>query len=201
MAKTDFKKTLPHYSASKRFELVTVPTQQFVMADGSGDPNTSPAYARAIEWLYATSYALKFAAKAEGQDYVVPPLEGLWWADNPADFVARRKAAWNWTMMIHAPDFITPDMFQAARSTAVAKLGEPPQTLRLARLDEGECLQILHVGSYDDEGPVLAKLHDEEMPARGLTFNGHHHEIYLSDPRRTEPSKLKTILRQPVRPA
>lgn len=201
MEKVDFRKTLPSYKADRIFRLIDVPPLAYVMIDGSGDPNTSPIYSRAIEWLYATSYALKFSAKASlGRDYVVPPLEGLWWSDNPADFVARRKDKWHWTLMICAPDFITNGMFDTACAKASTKLVNKPATLRLERLSEGECLQILHVGSYDDEGPVLAKLHDEEMPARGLTFNGHHHEIYLSDPRRTEPSKLKTILRQPVRP-
>jgi hypothetical protein len=169
--------------------------------DGAGNPNTVPAYTSAIEWLFSTSYALKFAAKAQGQDYVVPPLEGLWWADDPADFNARRKDNWRWTMMIMAPDFLTTAMFQEAAAKSAKKLGPAPETLRLERYDEGTSLQILHVGSYDDEGPVLARLHDVEMPARGLTFNGHHHEIYLGDPRRTAPHKLRTILRQPVRPA
>ena len=122
------------------------------------------------------------------------------WADDPADFVARRKDNWRWTMMIMAPDFITDAMFADAIAKAANKLGEAPGTLRLELYDEGQCLQVLHIGSYDDEGPTLARLHDVEMPQRGLAFNGRHHEIYLSDARRTEPSKLKTILRQPVRP-
>ena len=200
MDKIDFRRTLPHYKATKTIELVDIPPMQFVMVDGSGNPNTAPAYKTAIEWLYSTSYALKFAAKAAlGQDYVVPPLEGLWWADDPADFVARRKDNWRWTMMIMVPDFLTRAMFEAAVTKSAQKLGQAPATLRLQRYDEGTSLQVLHVGSYDDEGPILARLHDVEMPARGLTFNGHHHEIYLGDPRRSAPGKLKTILRQPVR--
>ena len=200
MDKIDFRRTLKHYRATRTIELVDIPAMSFVMVDGAGDPNAAPAYQTAIEWLYSTSYALKFAARAAlGQDYVVPPLEGLWWADDPADFVARRKSNWRWTMMIMAPDFLTPTMFEQAVAKAGRKLGEAPGTLRLERYDEGTSLQVLHVGSYDDEGPVLAQLHDVEMPARGLTFNGHHHEIYLSDARRTAPVKLRTILRQPVR--
>ena len=101
--------------------------------------------------------------------------------------------------MIMAPDFITRDMFDAAVTKTGTKRGEPPHSLRLEPYSEGLSLQILHVGSYDDEGPVLARLHGEVMPDRGLTFNGLHHEIYLSDPRRTEPARLKTILRQPVK--
>ncbi|QDZ11408.1 GyrI-like domain-containing protein [Devosia ginsengisoli] len=201
MDKIDYRRTLSHYAAKRTIELIHVPEMAFVMVDGAGNPNSAPAYQSAIEWLYSTSYALKFAAKALGHDYVVPPLEGLWWADNPADFTARRKDNWRWTMMIMAPDFITDAMFDAAAAKAANKLGKAPASLRLEARNEGACLQVLHIGSYDDEGPILAQLHDVEMPARGLTFNGHHHEIYLSDARRTAPDKLKTILRQPVRPA
>lgn len=203
LAKIDFKKALPNlYTAPRdRFVSVDIPAMQFVMVDGAGDPNTAPAYQQAIEWLYSTSYALKFAVKAAlKKDYAVPPLEGLWWADDPADFVARRKDRWRWTMMIMAPEFIDQPLFEAAVEKSKKKLGAPPASLRLERFDEGRSLQILHIGSYDDEAPTLTKLHDEVMPSQGLTFAGHHHEIYLSDARRTEPAKLKTILRQPVRP-
>lgn len=203
MEKVDFRRTLKHlYDAKPAVTLVDVPAMAFVMVDGTGDPNTAAAYGTAIEWLYATSYAMKFASKAElGLDYVVPPLEGLWWSDDPQDFVARRKDRWHWTMMIMVPEQVTAAMFDAAVAKAGKKLGSPPSSLRLERFHEGPSLQMLHVGSYDDEGPALANLHNAEMPARGLTFNGHHHEIYLSDPRRVEPARLKTILRQPVKPA
>ncbi len=170
------------------------------MVDGRGDPNTAPAYAQAVQWLYSVSYALKFALKAEGRDYVVPPLEALWSADDPASFVARRKDEWAWTVMIRTPEDIRPAQWQAAISKARAKLGDAPPSLRHERLAEGPSLQTLHLGAYDDEGPVLAHLHDEVMPALGYTFAGPHHEIYLSDPRRTEAARLKTVLRQPVRP-
>lgn len=204
MAKIDFKKELKTlYDAPKgRFARVDVPMLRYVMVDGRGDPNTAPAYKAAIEWLYPVSYAMKFAAKRElGKDYVVPPLEGLWWADDPADFVARRKDHWRWTMMILVPDFVGHGLYEAALAKTRTKLGEPPDTLRLESLTEGLSLQTLHIGSYDDEGPILAHLHDELMPAENLDFNGRHHEIYLSDPRKTEPGKLKTILRQPVKRA
>ena len=203
MAKVDFKKTLkPLYSGSVgKFALVDVPTMKFVKVDGHGDPNKMPAYREAVEWLYGTSYAMKFSAKAGGQDYVVPPLEGLWWADDPAYFVDRKKDLWRWTMMIMVPEFVTEAFFDAAKAKVTKKLGTPPPSFRLETYEEGRCLQTLHVGAYDDEGPILAQLHDEEMPGRDLTFNGPHHEIYLSDPRKTEAAKLKTILRQPVKPA
>lgn len=202
MEKIDFRKSMPElYSAPPgKFVAVRVPTMQFVKIDGQGNPNTDPSFKHAIEWLYSVSYAMKFAVKAAvGKDYTVPPLEGLWLADDPQDFIERRKERWRWTMMIMAPDFIGRPIFEAAIEKTRKKLGEPPKTLRLEPLEEGHCLQTLHVGSYDDEGPVLAKLHNELMPAQGVTFAGPHHEIYLSDARKTAPEKLKTILRQPVK--
>ena len=204
MDKIDFKKKLSTlYSAPNgSFATVDVPVMKFVKVDGKGDPNRDPAYKAAVEWLYSLSYAMKFASKTKsGKDYVVPPLEGLWWADNPDDFAGRRKHLWQWTMMIMVPDFVERSLYEAALARSRDKLGEPPASLRLEPLDEGRCLQTLHIGSYDDEGPTLARLHNEIMPATGVTFAGPHHEIYLSDPRKTPPEKLKTILRQPVRSA
>ena len=203
MEKIDFKKTFAalYRPPANRFARIEVPPMQFVMVDGEGNPNTAPAYKRAIEWLFSVSYAMKFAAKTSlKKDYVVPPLEGLWWADDPADFVARRKELWRWTIMIMAPDFLDQAIFDAAVDKTTKKLGVPPETLRLENYDEGQSLQILHVGSYDDEGPVLAKLHNDVMPSQELTFAGPQHEIYLNDVRKAEPDKLKTILRQPVKP-
>lgn len=202
MRKIDLKKTLrPLFTGPKgRFASIDVPELPYVMIDGIGDPNTTQAYQEAVSWLYSTSYAMKFASKATlGRDYVVPPLEGLWWADDPNDFVIRNKDRWQWTMMIMVPDFVPRALFDAAVTKSMAKLGDPPASLRFATLAEGHCLQTLHIGSYDAEGPILAHLHDEVMPSEGLTFNGPHHEIYLGDPRRTAPEKLKTLLRQPVK--
>lgn len=202
MEKTDFKKTLKflYNPPAGEFASVDVPPLQFVKVDGEGDPNTTPVYRSAVEWLYGVSYAMKFAAKsALNRDYVVPPLEGLWWADDPKSFILREKEKWRWTMMIMAPDFATREMFAGAVAKTGGKLGQPPRSLRLEPYVEGLSLQKLHVGSYDDEGPVLARLHDEVMPSLRMAFNGPHHEIYLSDPRKTAPSKLKTILRQPVK--
>lgn len=205
MEKIDFRKVHKalYGPPAEKFVTVEVPKLQFVKVDGEGDPNTAASYRAALEWLYSTSYAMKFAAKAAlGKDYTVPPLEGLWWSDDPSSFTSRRdKSRWKWTMMILAPDFVDAAMFDAAVDKARKKLGDAPATLRLEPYEEGACLQTLHVGSYDDEGPVLAKLHDEVMPADGLTFNGPHHEIYLSDARKVAPEKLRTILRQPVKRA
>jgi hypothetical protein len=199
--KFDIRKTLkPLYAPGTTIEAIDVPPLRYVMVDGAGDPNTAPAYVTAVETLYAVSYGLKFAAKKGlGVDYVVPPLEGLWTADDPAAFVRRDKSAWRWTMMILAPDVVTPALFDEVTAAVRAKRGALPGSLRLETYAEGPSLQVLHIGAYDDEGPILKRLHEVEMPARGLTFNGPHHEIYLSDPRRTEAAKLKTVLRQPVR--
>ncbi len=183
------------------FVEVDVPEMRFVMVDGQGDPNKAAAYRKALEWLYSVSYSMKFSSKSElERDYVVPPLEGLWWADDPADFILRNKDLWNWTMMILVPDFITEEMFAAAQNKAAQRLGTLPTTARFAPFNEGRCLQTMHIGSYDDEGPTLARLHEEIMPQSDFTFNGRHHEIYISDPRRIAPTRLKTVLRQPVRP-
>lgn len=201
MDKIDFKKRdrALYQPPAGRFVTVDVPPLPYLMIDGRGDPNTAPAYLQAVQWLYAVSYALKFALKSEGQDYVVPPLEALWTARDPSSFVARRKDEWRWTVMIRTPDGISPEQLEAAIAKAGTKLGEPPGSLRHDILEEGLCLQTLHIGAYDDEGPILAKLHDELMPSLGYAFAGPHHEIYLSDPRRTEDARLKTVLRQPVR--
>jgi hypothetical protein len=183
------------------FQLVEVPELPFLMVDGEGDPNTSESYQDAVATLYAVSYALKFTSKRQlSRDYVVGPLEGLWSADDPAVFGARAKDRWRWTMMITQPEWITAAMANEAIGLTAAKKDLPAvDRLRFERYAEGLSVQVLHVGSYDDEGPLLKRLHHEFLPANGLTFNGPHHEIYLSDPRRTEPAKLRTILRQPVK--
>jgi len=199
MTKVDFKKELKHLyqPAKKDFEVVDVPAMQFLMLDGMGDPNTAPEYQQALEALYAVAYKLKFASKKQmDKDYVVPPLEGLWWAEDMDAFTSMRdKNQWSWTMMIMTA------LFQ--QTLGVVREGkQPPVALDKVRLEsyhEGLCAQILHIGSYDDEAPTLARLHREWMPARGYAFNGKHHEIYLSDPRRVAPEKLKTVLRQPIR--
>jgi hypothetical protein len=184
-----------------RFVLIDVPCVLYLMIDGHGDPNKVPAYKAAVEALFSTVYTIKFQCKAMGQDFVVAPLEGLWSAKDPASFTARRKDEWDWTMMIMVPDFVDAAMFDTARAKVRDKFGQLPASLRLESLTEGPSFQALHVGNYDDEGPLLATLHDDVMPSGGYTFAGPHHEIYLGDPRKTAPEKLKTLLRQPVRPA
>ncbi|WP_144122554.1 GyrI-like domain-containing protein [Catellatospora sichuanensis] len=205
MDKYDIKKARRELYAppAKDFAVVDVPELRYLAVDGHGDPNTSTAYTAAVEALFGVAYHLKFASKKTlDRDFVVGPLEGLWRADDPTAFVTRDKDAWAWTMMISQPDWITEDMVRAAVADVAKKKDNPAlATLRLLALVEGKCVQILHVGSYDDEAPTLDRLHNRYLPDNGLTFNGDHHEVYLSDPRRTEPAKLKTILRQPVKAA
>ncbi|ANJ26041.1 GyrI-like domain-containing protein [Agromyces aureus] len=193
--------------SAKDFVVVEVPPLRYLAIDGHGDPNTSAAYVQAVEALFGVAYAVKFASKREsGRDFAVAPLEGLWWAEDRAAFVARDKGAWSWTMLVNQPDWIDEravaagvEAVRAKASTAATDANPALDLLRLEHLHEGESVQILHVGSYDDEAPTLARLHDEWMPQHGLAFNGSHHEIYLSNARRTAPEKLRTVLRQPVR--
>ena len=193
---------------ASEFVVVDVPPMRYLAVDGHGDPNTAAAYVEAVEALFGVAYAVKFASKRNlGRDFVVAPLEGLWWADDQRAFVARDKGAWSWTMLIAQPEWIDEAAVAAAVEAVRAKGAKEGSTgnpaldrLRLEHLHEGPSVQILHVGSYDDETPTLARLHDEWMPQHGLTFNGKHHEVYLTDARRTAPEKLRTVLRQPVRP-
>ncbi|QTX05606.1 GyrI-like domain-containing protein [Agromyces archimandritae] len=181
-----------------RFDLVVVPELPFLMLDGHGDPNTEPAYAAAVQGLYALSYRLKFTVKRElGRDAKVAPLEGLWSAADPRAFAARDTSAWDWTLMILQPPWITAELVDAARPAAAEK-APAAASARFETLTEGLSVQTLHRGPYDEEGPVLAELHEEFMPEHGLAFNGPHHEIYFGDPRRQAPERMRTILRQPV---
>lgn len=192
--KLDLKKTEPAHYGGKAGEWVqiTIPPMHYLAVDGEGAPG-SAAYADAMAKLYPVAYGVKFAAKQQGRDFVVPPQSSLWWADTPDAFVADRRDKWKWRAMIRMPDMVTVaevDASMAAKGiTGVA----------LVSMDEGLCFQCLHIGPYAEEAPVLAKLHDVIMPRAGMGFNGHHHEIYLSDPRRVEPARLRTVLRQPVR--
>ena len=202
LEKLDLKKTRKAlFTAPRdRFVPVMVPQVSYLMVDGHGDPNIASGYRRAVESLYAAAYTIKFSCKAKGEDFVVAPLEGLWSAPDPESFTARRKDEWDWTMMIMVPDHVDQETFLAAATRAREKLGTLSESLRLESLEEGLCLQALHVGSYDDEGPLLAALHGDIMPSGGYDFAGRHHEVYLSDPRKTPPEKLRTVIRQPVRP-
>lgn len=187
--------------STKQVELVEVPKVNFLMVDGEGDPNTAQEYKDALEALYPLAYKLKFALKkAHGLEYKVGPLEGLWWADNMAEFSVERKGDWKWTMMIAQPEAVTSEWVASAK----AELGRKknPVALHKVRLEgfhEGRAAQIMHIGPYSTEGPNIAKVH-AFIYQQGYSLDElqqKHHEIYLGDPRRTAPEKLKTILRQP----
>ncbi len=205
MTKLPQKKELELYKASaKEVEWVEVPQMNFLMIDGTGDPNTSQAYKDALEALYGLSYTLKFALKkAEGLDYKVGPLEGLWWADDMSDFINSRKGNWHWTMMIAQPQAVTPEWFAKAKEEVRRKKNLPAlDKVRLEAFHEGKAAQILHIGPYSAEGPNIQKVH-AFIHQHGYRFGDpklKHHEIYMGDPRRTAPEKWKTIIRQPVEP-
>lgn len=204
MSKINLTTTLKHlYGPPTTFTVVEVPPMHYLMIDGHGDPNTAESYAQAVEALYAVSYRIKFISKDDLQrDYIVPPLEGLWWADDLTNFTTNRdKSTWDWTMMILVPDWITPEIIERARDDVAKKKDLPAlPLLRAETLHEGTVVQIMHIGSYDDEAPTLRRLHEEWLPQNGYRERGKHHEIYLSDPRRTVPERLKTVLRQPIEP-
>jgi hypothetical protein len=204
MTKTDFKKEWKHLykPSSKEFEIVDVPPMNFLMIDGQGDPNTAQEYQEALEALYAVAYKIKFMSKKElGKDYVVPPLEGLWWAEDMDVFTTSGdKDDWLWTMMIMQPEWVTEELFEEARDqVGKAKAPTALSKIRLENYHEGLSVQIMHIGPYSEEGPTIHKLHHEFLPKNSFLEAGKHHEIYLGDPRKVAPEKLKTVLRQPVR--
>lgn len=201
--KTDFKKTHKAlYTATADPCLVDVPDLPFLMIDGVGDPD-GDRYARAVEALYGVAYTVRFALKNAGVlEYPVMPLEGQWWPeDERYESYADDRDSWHWTMMIMQPPQASPGLVQDALATASAKKPHlPVQSVRLARLHEGTCAQILHTGPYAAEPATLARLY-AFLDERGRAITGRHHEIYLSSPRRTAPERLRTILRYPVAPA
>ena len=181
--------------------IVDVPAQLFAMVDGEGNPNESKDFQDAIGALYSAAYGLKFALKKQGVEYRVPPLEGLWWAPDMRVFNLERKSAYRWTVMIALPDDTTPKAFEEVRAAARRRRPSPAlERMRLAEFREGRAAQVMHVGPYATEGTTIARLH-AFIRDHGYTFDGtrqKHHEIYLGDPRRAAPDKLKTIIRQPI---
>ena len=188
------------YSATRAPAYVDVPALPYLMIDGHGDPNTEPEYAAAVQALYSVAYTLRFALKRlpEPVDAPVMPLEGLWWTADMATFTTEDKSAWDWTLMIAVPDLVTASDVESARAAAARK--HPDGSVRAVRLElfaEGRSAQVLHVGPYSAEGPTVAALH-AFIAAHGQALAGKHHEIYLGDPRRSAPERLRTIVRQPV---
>lgn len=186
---------------SDDFTFVDVPDLQYVMIDGEGGPG-GDAHQHAIKWLFASVYPIKRVAKERmGKDFVEPPLEGLWWADEPDDFITGNRDNVKWRMMIVTADWVDQALFDRAVEATRERLGEVPPSLRLDRLNEGPCVQIMHTGDYAQDAVGLAsRLHREFLPEHDLIPNGHHHEIYLTDPNRVAAEKMRTVLRQPVRP-
>ncbi len=203
MKETDFKKELRHLydPPSKEVVVVDVPRMSFLMVDGTGDPNTAREYKDAIEALCAVAYALKFMVKKgkEGIDYVVMPLEGLWWTDDMTKFNVENKDTWKWTEMIMQPKYVTEDLFnEALEQVKKKKKLSALSKIRLENLHEGLSAQIMHIGPYSAEGPTVEKVH-AFLKERGHTLRGKHHEIYLSDPRKSVPEKMKTVIRQQIK--
>ncbi|HCG98905.1 MAG: hypothetical protein A2074_00980 [Candidatus Aquicultor primus] len=202
MQKIDLKKEFKYLYApsAKEIVLVEVPEMAYLMVDGKGDPNTSQEYMDSIEALYSIAYTLKFMLKKSDAalDYGVMPLEGLWWVDDMREFSVENKDAWKWTSMIVQPDFVTNEHFEQAR-TEVRKKKELASIdkVRFERDHEGLSAQTMYIGPYADEGPTIERIH-AFIDGLGRKRRGKHHEIYLSDPRRTAPEKLKTVIRQPV---
>ena len=197
----DLKKELKHLyqPSAKEVSEVEVPAMNFLMIDGEGNPNSSQAYAEAVEALFAVSYAIKFMAK-KGElaiDYGVMPLEGLWWADDMSRFSVNDKDNWKWTMMIMQPPEASKQMVQSAITSVQDKKGLPGlKGIRFEQFKEGRCAQTMHIGPFSAEGPTIQRVHD--FISSHSALRGKHHEIYLSDARKVAPEKMRTLLRQPV---
>jgi hypothetical protein len=201
MEKIDFKKEMKHLYQPSAQEVVQVlvPPMNYLMVDGEGDPNTSKEYSDAIETLFGVSYAVKFVVKKGplAVDYGVMPLEGLWWADDMTNFSTDNKSSWKWTMMIMQPDLVRAEMINNAISDLRKKKNLAAiSRARFETLSEGKCAQILHKGPFSAEGPTVEKVH-QFIDSRSKRI-GKHHEIYLSDIRKADPAKWKTIIRQPM---
>lgn len=213
MAIFDFKKEFKElYKGETKPTIVAVPPISFLLAEGYGDPNTSFLYKHHVEVLYGLSYTIKMSKMGDRQapgyfDYVVPPLEGLWWFDEEhfSGEVTSRKEEFKWIMMLRQPDFVTEEVIEDAKTILAKK--KPKLDLSIAKLNtitEGLCAQILHIGPYDTEAASIARLDDFiGASAYQTVMSGfrQHHEIYLSDPNRTAPDKLKTLIRHPIEAA
>jgi len=200
--KFDYKKPLKHlYLPPKgKFTLVDVPAMNFLMVDGEGYPNDNHLFQEACNALYGMAYTIKFALKPQGIEFTVPPLEGLWWAEDMTAFSQTRKEDWLWTVMVMQPEPVTAEIVEQARAELARKKNPAAlPRLRFGEYHEGLSVQIMYLGSYANEGPTIAAMH-QFAKEQGYELNGKHHEIYLGDPRRVAPEKLKTVIRQPVRP-
>ena len=205
----DFKKEYKEfYMPKNKPEIVTVPQANYIAVRGKGNPNEiDGAYQKAISILYAVAYTLKMSYKTEHKiegffEYVVPPLEGFWWQDNVDGIDYADKAAFNWISVIRLPEFITQKDFEWAVETASEKKKLDCSSAECLTVDEGLCVQIMHIGAFDDE-PQTVTLMDEYIAQNGyendITESRLHHEIYLSDARKVAPEKWKTVIRHPIK--
>ena len=199
----DFKKEYKDlYQPKTTPTVIDVPEMVFIMVDGAGNPNTSEEYKSAVEILYGLSYAIKMGNKSI-LEYVVPPLEGLWWLNDGSEEWYKDKGKYCWTSMIRQPEFVTQEVFNTAK-TALTKKKPHLDTskARHEKFNEGLCVQAMHIGSYDDESRTNAAIM-EFIANNGYVSDiggtRRHHEIYLNDPRKTAPSMLKTVIRCPVK--
>ncbi len=185
---------------SKAPVLIDVPPLDYLMIDGQGDPS-GPAFAEATQALYSAAYTLKFMIQKEiGVKYSVPAMSALWWADDMADFLHANRDNWKWTAMIMQPVAVTPEQLSRALIDAAHKRDVPALArLRLEHFEEGLAAQIMHLGPYSAEPPTIVRLH-AFIHDQGYVPRGKHHEVYLSDPRRVAPEKMKTVIRQPIAP-
>lgn len=191
-----------YYPSPDNISEVDVPPMQFLMIDGAGNPNTQPRYTEAVQTLYTLAYGIRAISKAQGILYSVMPLEGLWWFENgaPIDGDENYKDQFIWTLLIRQPDHITPTILEEARAVASQKKDKqhlPLDDVRLETYHEGYCVQIMHMGPYSEEEPTIARLH-QYMADNGYKHHLKHHEIYLNDPRKVAPEKIKTVIRQSV---
>ncbi len=207
----DYKKEYKEFYLPKsKPELVTIPPMRFIAVHGKGDPNEEGGeYKQAIGLLYAIAFTIKMPKKGDRQiegyfDYVVPPLEGFWWQEGIEGFDYSHKQDFQWISVIRLPDFVGEDDFQWAIEEATRKKKQDFSKVELLTIDEGECVQMLHVGPYDDE-PASVELMDDYIAEQGYVNNfsdiRRHHEIYLSDARRVAPERLRTVIRHPIRKA
>ena len=205
----DFKKEYRDlYQPKTAPSIVEVPRMRFLCVEGTGDPNEEGgAYGHALELLYAVAYTLKMSYKTDHQiegffQYVVPPLEGFWWQPGVHGVDSSDKASFNWASVIRVPEFVSETDFKWAIKTATAKKKLDLSPVRLTEIEEGLCVQCLHLGSYDDEPATIEAMHGfatDQGYSLDFSDERRHHEIYLSDPRRTDPAKLKTVVRHPIR--
>lgn len=205
----DFKKECKElYQPKMQPAIIAVPAMKFIAVRGAGDPNTVDGeYQRAVSTLYAVAYTIKMSKKGEHQmpgyfDFTVPPLEGFWWQDGLNGVDYSRKQDFRWISAIRMPDFVTQTEFEWAKAEAERKKQLDLSAVGLVTIDEGECVQAMHVGPYDDEPATVARMHAFLQDSGYMTdFSDerHHHEIYLSDPRRVDPAKMKTVIRHPVK--